>query len=52
MPNDNQASKLATKGVPTLGQIGRINSAAKNEKIIFDWQNFSMDIPRKGSSNS
>ena len=29
MPNDNQASKPATKRAPKLGQIGRANSAVK-----------------------
>ena len=52
MPNDNQASKLATKRAPKLGQIGRTNSAVKNGKTIFASQNVSLDIPRKSSSYS
>ena len=51
MPNDNQASKLATKRAPKLGQIGRTNSAVKNGKTIFASQNVSLDIPRKSSSD-
>ena len=52
MPNDNQASKPATKRAPKLGQIGRTNSAVKNGKTIFASQNVSLDIPRKSSSYS
>ena len=52
MPNDNQASKPATKRAPKLGQIGRTNSAVKNGKTIFVSQNVSLDISRKSSSYS
>ena len=52
MPNDDQASKPATKRAPKLGQIGRTNSAVKNGKTIFASQNVSLDIPRKSSSDS
>ena len=51
-PNDNHASKPATKRAPKLGQIGRTNSAVKNGKTIFASQNVSLDIPRNSSRYS